>query len=213
MNKVQSYIYIVVIVVILLAVTVVWNARKVDQPPAVSPQPSDVAAPEISIKYNNDGSIDTSDWLTFRHEVYPYEIRYPKGMEIVKFPLPTSPTAVKDALEFSFIIALETHYLDIYVDNITFSEEKVSLGEYLTSIREQSLKEPSDGVPMSISTAESIHINGWSGYQDTLTYETGRGNDVMREVFVLSNDVLYRITYREKDAVAQTMLQTLRFLD
>lgn len=205
MNKAQSYIYVVVVVLLLIGGVVYWS-NKQEITPVLDKEPVVDQARTVN-------SIDSSNWKTFRHEVYPYEIKYPEGGDISEQLLPTiTPTSVKNEVEIIIKTASTTQYMYIYVVNPNFSDAKISLKEYLTSRRKRSLEEPSDGVPMSISDAESISVNGWSGSKETVTYEIGSGDDVMTEIFILNNNILYRITYKEKDTITSAMLNTLRFL-
>ncbi len=78
MSKVQSYIYIAVIVLVLFGLAVFWNSIKVDQQPIASPQPSISSAPTAVAS----SVVVPADWTTYEDKRYEYTIKLPPGTKV-----------------------------------------------------------------------------------------------------------------------------------
>ncbi len=216
MNKVLGYMYVAVVVLALLAVAVVWNSRKAGQQPVVSPLPSGSTAPEVSIKYNSDGSIDTSDWLTFRHEVYPYEIKYPRGAKMGEtntgrddFTMNTEGKGI--------YVALDQHNNVSFAGDVTGVNRNVNdnikLREYINEMRGLSLGHGVEPLPPNITDIEKKQGVNWQGFQFTTTQAIANGNRVDTRLFILHDGKVYCINYNKEHPLSVVIVSTFRFLD
>lgn len=201
MSKVQSYIYIAVIVLVLLAVAVVL-AEKQRMGPDVD------RVPIVDLR---DKSMDTTKWKTFKHEVYPYEIKYPAEGDISFSAL--DPTEYPEIIEGRRIdvrpgrdipgyVSIES---DIKTGSVTLNNV-ADLENYVREVRDKSVKQYK--YTDEKVAVEKVIGENWVGYQFSIILA-----DRFTWLYVSHDNKTYLITCDNinKD-LAKAILSTLRFL-
>jgi hypothetical protein len=216
------FVFLALIIIIVLATGIISQSTKPDE---IS----------ISNKVKNDqteiSEIDTSNWETFYHEVYKFQVKHPSKSKIYSKGMnPDVPELADFAIyrpeggaifDVSMRDAVKAHDPE-YMTNIASLDLESYVERIWTLNKEEAERKVNNvGTPLdkkSVSQISQTIVDGLQAYQFTTSRsphdETGfYGPYEHRFIFFEKNDVKFIIDIVKDDALSEKVLESFEFIE